>query len=251
MLYDLRDCAMIPEVFFLCADSFNMIFGGVEWHKYFILGQELTMTSQEMEKGFQEIWKLFAETDKKFQETDKKFKETADEIKKTAKEIQETSKENKESERRLEKLFKETDIKIGKITGKWSQFVEGLVAPAAVKLFREWGIEVSRIFQRVKAEKNGDRMEIDILAVNTEFAILIEAKSTLGTDDVNEHIERLGKFKNLFPEYASHKVLGAVAGIVIDKGSDRYAYKCGFFVIAQSGETVKILNDISFKPRTW
>jgi hypothetical protein len=188
------------------------------------------MTLQEMEKGFQEIWKLFSETDKKFQET---------------------ARENRESERRLEKLFKETDVKIGKITGKWSQFVEGLVAPAAVKLFRERGIEVKRIFQRVKAERNGDRMEIDILAVNTEFAVLIEAKSTLGTDDVNEHIERLAKFKSLFPEYASHKVLGAVAGIVIDKDSDRYAYKSGLFVIAQSGETVKILNDIKFKPKSW
>ena len=81
--------------------------------------------------------------------------------------------------------------------------------------------------------------------------MLIEAKTTLGVDDVKEHLERLEKFKSFFPEYADRKVIGAVAGIVIDEGSDKFAYKKGLFVIEQSGDTVKITNDDEFSPIEW
>ena len=92
---------------------------------------------------------------------------------------------------------------------------------------------------------------MDILAVDSEYAVLIEAKSTLGVNDVRDHIDRLKKFKTFFPEYADRKVIGAVAGIVIDEEADKFAYRQGFFVIAQSGEIVKILNDEKFRPKQW
>jgi len=99
--------------------------------------------------------------------------------------------------------------------------------------------------------KNGEEMEIDILAIDKEYAVLIEAKSTLKIEDINDHLENLGKFKRFFPEYGDRKVVGAVGGIVIEERADRYAYKKGLFVIAQKGESVRILNDSSFKPRIW
>ena len=40
------------------------------------------------------------------------------------------------------------------------------------------------------------------------------------------------------------------SGIVFDEVADRYANKKGLFVIGQSGETVKILNDKKFTPRS-
>lgn len=55
-------------------------------------------------------------------------------------------------------------------------FVEGLIALGAVALFRQRGIEVDRIFQRVSARKNREGIEIDILTVDQEYVVLIEAK---------------------------------------------------------------------------
>ncbi|TRU54703.1 MAG: DUF3782 domain-containing protein, partial [Microcystis aeruginosa Ma_QC_Ch_20071001_S25] len=37
----------------------------------------------------------------------------------------------------------------------------------------------------------------------------------------------------------------------IDEGIDRYAYNKGLFVIKPSGDTVEIINDENFRPRTW
>ena len=198
------------------------------------------MTVQEMEQGFQRIWKLFEETDAKFKETRAQVKETSAQVKETSAQIKETR-----------VMLEKTDKKIDALTGKWSKFVEGLVAPAVVKMFADRGIDVIGISQRVKRSKNGDGIEIDLLAINGEYAILIEAKSTLGVDDIKEHIERLGKFAAFFPEYQDRKVIGAVAGIDIDEGADKFGYRNGLFVIAQSGETVKILNDRKFTPKVW
>ena len=151
----------------------------------------------------------------------------------------------------LARMNRETNRQIGALVGKWGQFVEGLIAPGAVAMFRERGVMINRVFQRVSAQNNGSMMEIDILGVNGEYAVLIEAKSTLTVSDVEEHGKRMGIFKRFFPEYADKKVVGAVAGIVINKGVDVFAYKNGFFVIGQAGDAAAILNESEFLPRVW
>jgi hypothetical protein len=198
------------------------------------------MTGEDIEKGFQEIWELFRKTDKEIEKTNKAVEETSKTVEETSKTVKETS-----------KTVKETSKAVNRLTGKWSLFVEGLIAPAAERLFKEREIEVDKVYQRVKTHRNGDTMEIDILAVNGQYAVVIEAKSSLSIDDVKEHVDRLEQFKRYFPEYKERKVIGAVGGIVIEEGADRYAYKKGMFVIAERGETVKIANDKEFKPKIW
>jgi hypothetical protein len=51
--------------------------------------------------------------------------------------------------------------------------------------------------------------------------------------------------------YAEVRAMGAVATMVIPKEAARYAYRQGLFVLAQSGETVVILNDAKFQPQPW
>jgi len=126
-----------------------------------------------------------------------------------------------------------------------------LVAPGAVRMFRERGIEVHQTHTRIEAHKNGDTMEIDVLVVDDEYAIAISVKSTLKVEDVDNHLEALAKFRKFFPYLADKKILGAVAGVVIDEGAGKYAYRKGLFVITQAGENVKILNDEKFNPKEW
>ena len=81
--------------------------------------------------------------------------------------------------------------------------------------------------------------------------IVVECKSSLSIDDVNEHLTRLTKVKKLFPKYREMKVMGAVAAMVMQDNVSRYAYKKGLFVLSQSGDTMTILNDKKFKPVEW
>ena len=191
------------------------------------------MAQQELREEIREVWNLFKDTDRRMKETDRLIKETD-------KQVRETS-------RKVEQL-NET---VNALTGKWGKFVEGLVEPGAVRMFKERGIEVERASTRNRIQKNGTEMEIDIILENEEYVVAIEVKSTLKVEDVNEHIEDLGRLREFFPRFKNQKLIGAVAGIVMEEGADRYAYRRGLFVIGQTGETVKILNDDKFRPKIW
>ena len=165
--------------------------------------------------------------------------------------LRETAQSARETDRRMRELDEHLSKQISNLTGSWGKFVESMVEPAVVRLFRGRGIEIEGTHQRVKKRRDGDEMEIDILGINKEWAVAVEVKTTLKVEDVNDHIERLDRFRNFFPEYADRKVIGAVAGMRMEEGADRYAYRRGFFVLAQSGESVIMLNDEKFRPRTW
>lgn len=192
------------------------------------------------EVTLEEVWKLFRETDEKFRETDEKFRETDNKFRDTDRKLDE-----------LKAIVERTSRHVDDLTGKWGKFLEGMVAPACKTLFADRNIPVHKVHQRVQAEYGDRRMEIDILVVNEGYVVLVEVKSTLKVDDVREHLERLGQFREFFPEYADRQILGAVAGIVIEEQADRFAYREGLFVIGQAGDTVRILNDNKFQPKTW
>ncbi len=80
---------------------------------------------------------------------------------------------------------------------------------------------------------------------------MVEVKSSLGVDNVKELINDLQEFKQFFPEYNQKQLYGAVAGIEIEEGADKYAYRQGLFVLVQTGETVTILNYEQFQPKAW
>lgn len=92
-------------------------------------------------------------------------------------------------------------------------------------------------------------IEIDLIVVNTETLILVECKSKLTHDGVNEHLVRLAAFKQYFPIYDKYTVLGAVAGIVMPENVSDYAKSQGLFVLAQSGDSIEIRNTDTFEPK--
>ena len=187
-----------------------------------------------------EVWALFREvadaqkeTDRKFQETDRKFQETARQIEATDRQIKQISK------------------KIGDLGNRLGEFVEGLVKPALVRLFQARGIAVHEVYPDVSVDRHNEGIQIDLLVVNDTEAVLVEVKSKLAQADVDEHLERLAKFKRMLPRYADVRALGAVAAMVVPPEVARYAYRQGLFVLAQTGDSVAILNDDRFQPKAW
>jgi hypothetical protein len=195
-----------------------------------------------------EVWQLLGELIQSQKETDRRFQETE-------RLLQEQSKESDRRFRETERLIKEqnkrVDEQLGKLGNRLGEFVEWQVGPAAVRLFQERGIDVTELSSDLSVQRGDEGLEIDLLVVNGSEAIAIEVKSKLTQADVDEHLERLDKFKRLLPRYQSLKILGAVAAMVTPKEVASYAYRQGLFVIAQSGDNLVILNDQKFKPKAW
>ncbi|MBF0132466.1 MAG: DUF3782 domain-containing protein [Magnetococcales bacterium] len=201
---------------------------------------------------FDDVWRMFQETAAQMRDTDRRFKETDRKMQETDRKIQEGFARTDAQMRETDRIVKEVSKKIGDLGSRWGEFVEGLVAPACETIFAERGIPIHKVSRRVKAKLSGGRhMEIDVLVVNTDAVALVEVKSVLTVEAVREHLVRLSEFKDFFQEYANKKVLGAVAGIVIDKDADRFAMNKGLFVLVQSGDTIRITNEPEFQPRAW
>jgi hypothetical protein len=159
-----------------------------------------------------------------------------------------------EADRRLaqlEQIAANTSREVAGLTTRWGQFVENLVEPSVVRLFQSRGIAVQETARRLKSQRPGNQMEIDILAIDGNVAVAIEVKSRLSRQDVDDFLARLSRFKQAFPHFSPFDIYGAVAAIEIDEGVDRYAYQRGLFVIRQTGETVAIANDVAFRPTAW
>ncbi|MEB3309907.1 MAG: NERD domain-containing protein [Snowella sp.] len=205
-----------------------------------------------------DVWQLLAELTTKQaqltlaqQETDRQIKETNQQLKETDRQLKETDRYLKEQFKETDRRIREVDRQIGNLGGKWGRFVENMVAPACETLFINRGIPVHQVSQRVKKRLNGQTLEIDILVTNANHVLVVEVKSTLGVNDVRQLMEDLNQFRQFFPEYHQKQLYGAVAGIEIEEGADRYAYRQGLFVLAQTGENVSILNPADFQPRNW
>jgi len=219
---------------------------------------------KETDREFQETKQMFQETGRRFQETenmmkvmsqetDRRFEETKQMFQETDRRFEETKHMMKIMSQETDRRFQETSKKISDLGSRLGDFVEGLIKPSVVKLFQERGIIVHKISGDIEADNQelGLATQIDLLVVNRDTCIVIEVKSRLSIDDINDHLERMKKFKPLFPEYEDKQVFGAVASMVIADDVAKYAYRKGFFVIGQRGEYAVILNDEKFKPMAW
>ena len=195
-----------------------------------------------------DVWRLLAELTNAQKETNRRFQETERLLKEQS---QETDRLLREQSQETDRRIREVNKQIGDLGGKWGRFVENMVAPACETIFLKGGIPVHQVSQRVKKRLNGQTLEIDVLVTNENHVLVVEIKSSLGVNDVKELQSDLNKFRQFFPEYAQKQLYGAVAGIEIEEGADRYAYRQGLFVLAQAGETVSILNNPDFQPKNW
>ena len=156
----------------------------------------------------------------------------------------ETAREMKETDRRLKKA---EDL----FTSQWGKLMESLVEGDLAPLLQERGIAVEGTTERTVKKRNGEHIEIDILAMNGADVVVVEVKTTLRPNDVGHFLEKLSRFADWFPEYRDRRVLGAVAYLRTDTSVVVHAERQGLFVIRATGSSASIVNAPDFEPRAF
>ena len=209
--------------------------------RYQRIEQQREKNAQEVEQRFQRIEQILEKNAQELQETRQLIEGNAEQIKANAEQMRETDRKIKE----LTNLF----------TGQWGKLIEALIKPGSLKLFQDRGINVKKRKTRMAERLNGGRhMEIDILLKNKveKIAVVIEVKTTLQISDVNDFLKKFDTFLDFFPKYKGYTIHGAVAGVQIDEGVDKYAYRNGLFVLGLGREgLVRMQNDDKFDPRVF
>ena len=179
------------------------------------------------EEHIAEIWKMFKESR---QETDRKIKDTDRKIKDTDRYLKE-----------LDDIF----------NLEWDRLVGCLRKDGnLIKLLKQKGIEVESIFGSTN-HYGEEKWWFDMTAVARKEIVVVDIKTTLGTEDVKCFLKRLSKVKQYLHMYKDRAPYGAVAYFRKNDGADLYAEKQGLFVIRATGNSASITNQENFKPKAF
>ena len=167
-----------------------------------------------------------------------------------------------ERQKETEKLMKEnakrqkkTDKQMGGLHNRFGEMAEHLVKPGIYKRFNELGYHfdaMSRGGQEIRGEDDKIKAEIDLLLENGEILMAVEIKATVKMKHIEEHTKRLEILRDYRRKWNdSRKVEGAIAGAIFGTEEKKSAIEAGFYVIKQSGDTMKIEVPDDFVPRRW
>jgi hypothetical protein len=213
--------------------------------------QEIGRQMQETDRRMQETDRQMQETDLRMQETDRQMQETDRQIKETGRLIKEMG---EETDKRLKEMGAETDRRLGRLGNRLGDIVEGLMSPQLDKKFEALGYNFTGVSRNYEIKDyNKQRLaEIDVFLENETYAMAVEVKVRPSTEDVRDHVKRLGILRGVADSRGEkRKYLGAVAGTVVEPKVVDYAVKNGLFVLIPSGDTVNIAVPPDFKPRIW
>ncbi|MDR0598110.1 MAG: hypothetical protein LBG14_06350 [Treponema sp.] len=207
---------------------------------------------------FEKVWAMFQETDRLFKEqareTDRRIQETDRRIQETDRRMQETERLLKEQTRETDRQMKDTARKISNLGSRIGDLVEELIAPNIVEKFNKLGYAFGKVAPRVRYQDvRGEYIaEVDLQLEDGDVLLATEVKTQLTVADVREHIKRMEKLRRYADGHGDRrKLLGAVAGAIASREVKAFAVKSGFFVLEQSGDTVRISVPEGFKPREW
>jgi hypothetical protein len=190
---------------------------------------------------FEKVWQMFQETGKRFQETDKRF--------------QETDRIIREQSRETDRKIREAHRAIDRLSSRQGELIEHIVLPNIKEKFNALGYVFTRAGPNVDiATPEGRSLtEVDIMLENGDYVLAVEVKTKPAVEDVREHEKRMGILRRYADEHGDRrKYLGAVAGGIISAQVRGYALKTGFYVLEQSGDTVKLADSPApWEPRVW
>jgi len=210
------------------------------------------MTEAEISKAAEEIWQLFRETDRRFKEsikeTDQQFKETALQFKETGKEtdrrFKETDRQFKETDRKIKELGRQ----IGGLGDKFGSFTEGMAFPSIRRILMDrFGAKC--VSPRVLVRRNGDSFEADVLGYSEEKVYLVEVKSILKNDHIEEILDNLRRFSLFFPEHKDKALYGIIAAVDIAEHLKRKVLKEGLYMAIIREDTFCLEVPEEFEPK--
>jgi hypothetical protein len=163
--------------------------------------------------------------------------------------------ETRERQEETARQMKETYRKIGELGNRFGEIAEYMVAPGIMDKFNAIGFNFTRVSRNheIKDPQTKKSLtEADIILENGDIVIVVEVKSKLQNEDVDDHLKRMNILRHLADSKGdSRKYCGAIAGVIVADATRNYALKAGFYVIEQSGDAMKLDIPEGFVPREW
>ena len=170
-------------------------------------------------------------------------------------EDREQLKEFKESQRKTERIVARVSKQMGDLHNSFGEMAEHLVAPSIHKRFNELGFHFNAVAPGGYKVLDGNGKiitQVDILLLNSDHIMAVEVKAKVHTGDIEHHVKRLELLRKYWEKNDDKRIIqGAIAGAIFGSTEKQAAIKAGFYVLVQSGDTMKLELPEGFVPRDW
>ena len=155
--------------------------------------------------------------------------------------------------RELERVTKEQSKQISGIGNKFGYFTEGLALPSMERILTEQ-FGMTTIMPRARTRRNGEEIEIDVLATANEginLAMVVEVKSRVGWKSIEQLQRIVSRFREIHPEHRDKAVMGILAGVDWERGIQAKAREAGFLTASIRDEIFTLTTPEGFETRRW
>ena len=193
---------------------------------------------------FEEVWAAL-------KKTEQLVKENAERQKETDQQMKETDRRMKKTEEFLESIGKQ----MGGLHRNFGELAEHLVLPGIIERFNRFGYHFDAAFSRGLKIYDGNKKmlaEVDMLLMNGNCLMAVEVKATVVSKDIGHHVRRMEILRDFYNKQNDRrKICGCIAGAMFEEPDKQAAVEAGFYVIEQSGDTMRIAVPEGFVPREW
>jgi len=166
----------------------------------------------------------------------------------------ETERLSQETERRFQetdRYLKELGRQLGDLGNKFGSFTEGMALPSMTRVLQQkFGMEF--ISPRALRSHGGEEIEIDVLGYansKTNRVCVVEVKSHLKDDGVDQLEETLRRFFHFFPEHKGKSLIGILAAVDAPKSVAQRVMKEGIYLARIHDDVFTLTTPKGFKPR--
>jgi hypothetical protein len=202
----------------------------------------------------EQIAKMSQKTDEQQRKTDEQQRKTDELIARMSQKTDEQQRKTDEQQRKTDKQIAELSKNIGGVSRSLGRWTEEMVAAKLWKKFDAFGYEFTKGGRNIKFLDRGQVIaEADIFLENGDCAMPVEVKTDLIEEDIDDHLERIGKIR-LYMDRRGDKrrLVGAVAGAIVPENVRHYAQKKGLYVVIQSGDSVEVASmPKGFEAKEW
>ena len=157
----------------------------------------------------------------------------------------------------VDRLLKESKAdlrrKLEKYIDFFGEFAEYEMPSKLCEKFIEFGFTFPKTNRNVSIsdKKNNISLDVDIILENYSNAMLVDIKTKLTVEFINDHIDHLEKMrKHADLRGDKRSFLGAVAGVIVTDDVRKYALDQGFYLIEPAGQSLNITPP-NGKPKEW
>ena len=186
-----------------------------------------------------------AKTEKDFEE----MREATKKIQATTIEMQATNKEMQEMNKRMQKTVDNASRTVGKLGSRQGDMIEAIVGGGLIEQFEKKNFRFTMHSQDAKFKDKalGIHGEVDFILENGDTLMLVEVKTNLREDHLQDHLKRMEDCRLFIDANWSRKIdriLGAVATLTIDERIIKKAFDSGLYVIhVHSDNMTQLLPD--------